>query len=367
MVALTRAVHKANIDTDVLDNVTGLIDAADVRVNMKNGADSSKYPEDNPAVFMAGSTAIINPITDIIPSINGGDPALFDISAGVYVIADSFTDPLNPVETVITFPGVTAQTIVNLATDSETFLYLDNAGAVVQVTTQQGFDFLRDHVLVGILGHVNNATIDTVNSLTQSGLSNITMSFADHTFCIGAISCASGGQSKVSGNSGTLGLDKADGTWYAHAINARNDLKNPNIITQPALVQPSLGIGWRVTDNPEGKVILQNTIPAGVYDDGTAVFADALPQGTVNANDWVNHRLFIVVSTNQLLVQIGQVTYGMKSDAIANAGTEDFIQIPAFIGSTPLATITMRGAAADLSLSGDADIRQAIPPRATFQ
>lgn len=367
MVALSRAAHKANIDSELPDNITGLIDAADSRVNMKNGADSSKYPEDGQSLFQASSTGIINALNEIIPSINGGDPALFDISAGTYVIADSYTDPFNPVETVITFAGVTAQTIGNIATDSVTFLYLDNAGNVAQESTLQGGAYLRDHVGVGILSHVNNSTIDQVSTLTQSGLNNTLMGFADHSFCMGALNCRDGGRNKVSGNTGTLGIDKATGVWYFHGINVRNDMKNPNIIASAALVKPVLTIGWRVTDNVNGKLIQQDTIPAGVYDDGTAVLADALPLGVVSANNWLNNRLFIVVSANQVLVQIGQTTYGTQSDAIAAVGTEDFELIPALIGATPIATVTMRGGAADLSLAGDASVRQAIPPRATFQ
>lgn len=367
MVALTRAAHKAKIDIDMPDNITGLIDADDVRVNMKNGADSSKYPEDNPSVFAAGASAIIDPVNDIIPSINVGDNSLFDISAGKFVLSDSYTDPSNPVETIITFPGVTAQAVDSILTDGVTFLYLDSAGNVVQDPLLQKGEFLRDHVTVGFLIHSNNVIINQVDSLNVTALNNSLMGFADLSACMGAINCSTGAQNRISGNGGTLGLDKGSGEWYFHGINVRNDLKNPNIFSSIALVKPVLFIGWRVTDSADGKIIGQDTIPAGVYDDNTAVLADALPQGTVGVNVWLNNRVFLSVSSNQIAVQIGQETYGSQSAAIAGLKNEIFEVIPPYRGLPPLATVTMRGGSVDLTLIADADIRQAIPPRATFQ
>ncbi|MCK5605242.1 hypothetical protein KAR91_25345 [Candidatus Pacearchaeota archaeon] len=368
MTAETRADLKSNMDTEIADNTTGDISAQDVRDNMKDAADSAVFPEDIPSLLGAGLTGIIDPINDIIPSVNGGDPALFDVSGGDVIFSDSYTDPATPTETRFSFIAVTAQTVTNIATDSATFLYISKAtGLIVQESELQSFDYLRDHVGVGILQHADNVTITNVSGFTPSTIANALMALADYSSCVGAVNCISGGQNVVSGNSGTLSLDKAQGCWYYFGINVRTSLKSPSVIDSAALVAPTLLIGWRVTDNPEGKLIAQTTVPAGVYDDDTAVLADALPQGTVANNDWVNHRVFHVTDSDQLVVQIGQQTYGSDSAAIAGLPTEVFEILPVLGGTTPIATLTMRGAATDLSISGDASIRQAIPPRATFQ
>ena len=61
--------------------------------------------------------------------------------------------------------------------------------------------------------------------------------------------CAVSGQIVVSGNSGTLGLDKSTGCWNYDSINLRNDPKNPNIINHIALVKPNMFIGWTTTES----------------------------------------------------------------------------------------------------------------------
>lgn len=312
------------------------------------------------------ATGLIDPSNKGILSINGGDSSKFDLSAGQAQIIDAFTDPNITSTNHIDFGPFTAQTITLIATTPATFVYIDENGGIIQKQTLQKGAFLRDHIGVGILEHPDNATITIVSGFTPVALSNTTMSFADLSSCQGAISCVSGGESRVTGNSGTLGLDKAQGIWYLHGVNVRNDPKNPNVIDNPALVKPVMLIAWRTTDNVNGRIIAQDTVPAGVYDDDTAVFADSLPQGTLTANQWVNHRLFYVVSTNQLAIQIGQDVYGSQQAAIDGISSEIFEILPPAIGATPLATVTMRGAASDNSDPNDASIRSATPPRATF-
>ncbi len=367
MTVETRTDLKANMDTELADNVGGDISAQDVRKNMKDAADSAVFPEDHISLLMGGQTGIVDPVSDVIPSINGVDNTKFDISSGSIVFSDSYTDPANPVDTALSFAGVSSQTVTNIATQEATYLYISNTGTIVQNAVFSGEDILRDHVYVGVLHHADNTIISFASSSTQTALSNFMMVMADYSFCVGPINCKVGNQNVISGNTGTLGLDKASGCWFFTAINARSSLKNPNIIASLALVKPVIFVAWRTTDGNNEKIITQDTIPAGVYDDDTAVQADALPQGVLSTNQWVNHRVFMVVDSNQLAVQIGQVVYASQSAAIAGATSEVFETIGAIAGASPIATVTMRGAATDLSIAGDANIRQAIPPRATFQ
>lgn len=322
---------------------------------------------DADSVNRALATGIIDPVNNGILSINGGDNSLFDISASLEQFADAYTDPENPTITKVSFDAVTAQTVTNLATDDATFVYRKQTGEIVQKLELQGGDFLRDHVGIGILTHPDNATLTGVSGFTPVVLSNASMGLADLSFCMGAINCATGNQNKVTGNSGTLSLDKDSGFWYRSGINNRASNKDPNRITSAALVAPTLFIAWTVTDSPEGHFIAQTTIPAGVYDDGTAVEADALPQGTLTTNQWVNNRVFHLTDSNQLAVQIGPAAYSSEANALAGLLGEDFSVAPVLAGTTPIATVTMRGGAVNLADGGDANIRQAIPPRATFQ
>ncbi len=312
-------------------------------------------------------TGLLDPVNDAIVTVNGGDSSLFDLSSGVAQFSDSFTNMDNPTSVEVSFNSFSAQTLTNLATNSVTFLYLNGAGSLIQSTTLKTGEDLRDFVGLAIIEHSDNTIINNISGFTPVSLNNPIMSLADLSGAMGAINAASGGQNVISGNSGTLSLDKAQGEWYYHSINSRNSNKIQNIIQSGALVAPSMLIGWTVTDASAGKFVNSTTITAGLYDDGTAVQADALPQGTMTNNQWLNMRVFYVVDSHQLAVQYGQVLYGSSAAAVNAVPTEVFTVIPALAGTTPIATITMRGAATDLSDSGDASIRQAIPPRAVFQ
>jgi len=314
-----------------------------------------------------GVTGLVNHVDTGIISINAGDNSKFDITAGIIQLMDAYTDPDNPVLSMIKFGPFTAQTVDNIATDSASFIYIDDTGSIVQETLLQHGEFLRDHAQIGILTHPDNATITGISNFTPVSLSNTCMALADLSFAMGAVNAPSGDFNIITGNSGTLGLDKAQGEWYFFGINADTNRKDENFRLSVALVKPVMFIGWTVTDNVEGKLIIQDTISAGVFDDGTAVFADALPQGSLNNNQWVNNRVFHVTDSNQLAVQIGPVSYNSLASAKLGLASETFSTILVLRGTTPIATVSMRGGAADLSLIADAEIRQAIPPRATFQ
>ena len=314
-------------------------------------------------------TGMVDPENDIIFSINASDATKFDYTAGTIRFADAYTDPnSDPVVITLEIAAAIGVSVTNIATQSATFIYFDTTGVIIQESSLQGGAYLRDHVGGTILIHSTASAIDSSSGFTPHSLINTNMSFTDLSFCQGNINCNVGGVNKITGAAGTTKINKAQGCWYYHSINARMDNKSPNIIDTPALIAQPFLEGWTVTDNTSGKLVTTTIgIVAGVYDDGTAVFSDALPQGTLTANRWVNNRVFIAVDSNTLIVQYGTATYTSLALARAAVAAEDFLPIPVLAGTTPIATITMRGGATDLTLAADAEIRQAIPPRATFQ
>ncbi|PHS61013.1 MAG: hypothetical protein COB09_18880 [Thalassobium sp.] len=363
----TRADMQTQINTDLPDNISGQVSVQDVREIDINMSDSAVFPEDLNSYTSVLPTGMIDPQNTSIPTIDGGDASLFDITSGAHMFTNAYTTPTDATTSVVSCGAFDDVSVTNITTDSASFIYIDSSCVLTQATSLQSGAFLRDHVGVAILTHPNNTTITGISGFTPVSIANALMSLADMSFCQGAINCATKGQNVITGNSGTLSLDKAEGDFYLHGVNARNDNKDPNMIASSALVAPVMFIGWTVTDNVEGKLIAQTTIPAGVFDDGTAVFADALPQGSLTTNQYVNNRVFMVVDSNQIAVQIGPESYNSEAGAILGIISETFVVLPVLSGTTPLATVTMRGAASDLSDPSDANIRQAIPPRATFQ
>jgi hypothetical protein len=312
-------------------------------------------------------TGLVDHVNHGRVTVNALDAVKFDVSAGTAVFSDAYTDASRATSVELEFGPFTAQTLTNISTYSVTFLYLNSSGELVQETSLQFDGYLRDHIGLGIIEHPGGTVISNISNFTPVSLSNTLMSFADLTFSIGAINSPYDGQNIVSGHTASLSIDKSAGVWYYHGINADRNLKSQNLIDSGVLSAPTLLVGWRTTDNANGKYVNRTTIPAGIYDNNTTLFSAPLPVGVVTTNNWVNHRIFYVVDSHQLAVQIGQVTYNSLANAILGMATEVFVPLVVFAGTTPIATVSMRGGAADLADPGDANFRQAIPPRATFQ
>ncbi len=306
------------------------------------------------------STAIIDPENDIVPSANV-DPTLFDVSAGRASFIDSTTTPGSPpVRKFVDFPGQTGITPSFAAGGAPvSFIYMDDTAALIQKATIQFGSFLRNHVGVGIISHEGSTTITNISGFTPVYVQNVANVLADLTFGLGAINCAPN-CNLISGSTGTLKLNKTEGEWYFFSISARTDVANANFITSAALTEPSLLVAWQSTDEPNGHIEVLAAVPAGVYDDGTADSGDSLPQGVLQNNRWINTRVFHLTDSNRLLVQIGQVVYNQLADARASVRSEAFVELPLTQGTTPIATLTMRGGATDLDDLADATITQAL-------
>ena len=315
------------------------------------------------------ATGMLNPQTELIFSVNASDPSKFDHTAGRIQFADAYTDTTNPTVHIVDVPARTGITVDNLDTESATFVYLDRNGEIVQKTLLMGDNFLRDHVGCNILIHGDNQTISSSTNFTPVALANTGMSLPDLSFTVGNLIGNQGGRNIVTGVSGANRIDKADGTFYYHSINSRFDEKSPNIRQSPELLGTPLFVAWSTSDNPIGKFVLGpngGDIEAGVYDDGTAVFADPKPQGIVGDDEWVNNRIFFAVDGDIFFVQYGTQVYPTAFSAIQGLQQESFQVIPSIQASVALATITMRGGSTDASDIFDANIRMAISARAEF-
>lgn len=314
------------------------------------------------------ATGIIDTANEIKLSINASDPSKFDHTGGKIQVSKNFDNPNVPSIDVLEVPARTGITVENIATTSGTFVYLNESGEVVQESSLQAGAFLRDNVGIGILQHGDNVTISDASSFTPVSLANNAMGFSDLSFAIGNASTTSSGGNMISGVSSSTKFQKADGSFYYHAINSRNSNKSPNIIQNPALNGDFMINAWSTTDVTEGKFVPSSVgITAGIYDDGTAVFADSEPQGTVPTNSWVNHRLLLVVDSNILAMQYGKNVYPTAAAARLGIATENFDIVPVFDAIVALGVMTMRGGCTDTTDSDDAIFTQAIPVRADYR
>ncbi len=98
-------------------------------------------------------------------AINGGDNTKLDITAGLALVVDNYTDPEIPSVVVIVKPTITsAITVTNLATQDLTFVGLNASGDFVQQSTVFTQEQKRDIAPIAALVHVSRTQIDKIGA-----------------------------------------------------------------------------------------------------------------------------------------------------------------------------------------------------------
>lgn len=315
-------------------------------------------------------TGQIDPQNEFKFKVNDLDPAKFDYEGGMLQFMDGFTNPNKADRATLIVPDATGVTVDNLATTSGTFLYFNRDGTLNQQSELRGGEFLRDHVAVAIIQHGSNTQIDDISNFTQVAIPNLAMGFADLSFAMGNVNTTDGDRNKISGRAGTSKVFKASGSFFFHAINADDATegnKNPNIIESPEDNGDFMLTGWSITDVAEGKFIPSSTgMEFGIFDDGTAVFADALPQGVVGDQEWVNNRILNVADSKIQAMLYGNTVYPSAAAARLGIAQENFDIVPVFQAIVAMGVFTMRGGGTDNGLINDMVETQAVEVRAGY-
>jgi hypothetical protein len=244
-------------------------------------------------------------------SINAGDNTKFDIAPGTIRYADSYTDPLNATFLEYVYPGASAVTVTNLATQSSTYVSLYLGGVIHQDAVKHSGSDLRDHVLLGALVHTNHTSITSADSLTDVVGMSLASSLADISLAIGPINSGNA----YSGNvTNTMRLDKSAGTFTQLGVNWKNDKQNPNILTAPASSGATYLTTWR---NGSGgwTTTTATDISPNYYDDGTG--GATHPNGSVSSNKWTLKRIYYLPNSQLTAVEYGQVVYADLATAVA--------------------------------------------------
>lgn len=287
-------------------------------------------------------------------TVNASDNTLLDITAGTGIFIDNTTDDMRTESKTVGLPGFTGIKPTSTSGASFVTYKLDGNGdpeIVFNPAPIFGED-LRDNVYIGVAIHNFEQPITNIDTITLvSGIST-GAEWADFTLAaLGITQQESGRANRVLGR-GDLKISKRGGTFFFNAIEARNNLKSPNLLSTDTLpFGAPIFQGWTTTDGDGDNTALVLTgevFTSGIYDDGTAVQADSEPQGVLNDDEWVNHRIWFLLAFGLFTMQYGQTKYGNSHQARQAISSEGFDNIPAFNGSTPIATITCRGGASVL-------------------
>ena len=261
-------------------------------------------------------------------SINAGNTATFDVSAGAgYIVTTgaTFTAEPNPVITRVTWTAKTGVTLAGLTAQDTTWLYFDSTGALKQQASFYTDDQINSTIAVGALVHPTRSyislakTIPNVSYATDKQYEQFIRSF---------------GPLKVSGhtiqaNDGNMRLNRTSGTAFILGRNYPNDPNNPSVVSDIAKTDAEI---WRYYRGiTAGTWTTVTGITTGL--DPTKYDADNGSGGGVltsvsPSTPFTIQRVFFFPNTpNVLGVYYGRGQYASLSEAANNIHLEDFTEI----------------------------------------
>lgn len=274
----------------------------------------------------------------------GAPNTTFSVSDGTGYVIDSTTVPGTPTITSVNWSGQTNIPVTNIATQLITFVSINAAGAVVQQTNRWTPDQYRTHIVLGVVVHVDQATVDTVNNEQHTAL-DATGQISDILDGLGFFNK----QGNVFTASGAnLQIDKSAGVMVAQGANWPTDPLNPHQLTLPALTGATFQ--YRFQDGTNGAT--GTSIDPSIYDVGGT-------STSVPTNRYTIQRIYSFTSNN-VKIQPGQVVYNSMADARADLQIGDFVTEPSIAANGLLrGFLIVRQGTTDLSNTANAQFLEA--------
>lgn len=239
-------------------------------------------------------------------SINA-DPTKFNVSAGIGIISN-FTDPENPVSTIINFPAFTAVTPTYLTAGNITYIAINSTPAIVMQASPFTPDQRRDLIVLGAVVHSNLTNINVVNNISAPS-NAVGNQLHDFIEAVGALNLTG---NKYSANGANLALNKSAGTIFKFGVNFATDWKNPHELSQSS--GTALTFRYRTQDGTEGTDRI-NLNPA-LYDLNNVL--------TTVPNNKFTIQTVTMFQTGLTRIQYGQNVYDDIQSAQAAIFTRDY-------------------------------------------
>jgi hypothetical protein len=280
----------------------------------------------------------------------------FNVSAGIGQIA-GLTSDITGVEstiTEVTWDAFTGVTLPYIGTSLYSFIYIDENGDLQQQPTPFAEDQYRDTIPLGVVCHIDNASISLITNAQRTAYSN--------TFRLLNLIKVFGPMKRsgliVSPNGTNLRLNRSSGLVFKLGVNYVDDPFEPDEMSLGASSPTTFcrlyrdGSGDFVYDSNGGA--FYTDIDPTQYDDGDGTLA------SVNNNWWTVQRLFLFPNLpNDILVYYGPAQYNSFSGARSAIDTEVFEESPVTaVNAVFLGYLIVRGGASDLSSTSDAVIIQ---------
>lgn len=273
-------------------------------------------------------------------TVNGGDPAKFDISAGEGLIVD----PITGVETPVSWDPIIGVTPSFLATQDASLVYIDETGTehMEPLSAFPDSEDIRCFVPLGVVGHPSHIQIDAI-FLTPISIANPVSKLHDLLNAIGSFSING---NKITKETGALSLNKSAGTSFLADGNFQVNPKNPSWINAGVLASPILA--YVKQDQFLGDISAD--IDTLQWDDGGTLT-------TLANNKFVAHRVWHQPGNNILFFQYGQQFYDSLTDARNGYEGENFVFPQALnVGAYVVEVIIVRKGITNLDNPLDSEI-----------
>jgi len=316
----------------------------------------SLYSTGDGTVWKADQNESSGILTGGILSIGAGSNTI-SISAGTgQIYSRVLTSEVVTTVSNVSWNAFTNVSLTYLATKKFTYLYIDYSGALIQTDTTFSDSEFKNYIIIGIVIHLNNTTIDAVINAQNVGYGDSHRLYELYS-SFGPIKRSG---LSISSNGANLKINRAAGSILLIGCNYITDQFEPDSKTLTAYPDVKFarvrgdGSGGHTFDNNSGS--LYTAIDPNNYDNGTG----ALP-APVTAGYWTIQRFYLFPSQADRLVNYyGVATYATLSDALVALPNENFTE-SSFTArdSVFLGYLIVKQGVTDLSNSGNAKFLQA--------
>jgi len=250
-------------------------------------------------------------------SING-DNTKFDLSAGTGQVIN-YTTPTNPTVVKVSWTAFTAQTVTGLASQDETYIMIDSAGVISQLSNFPTPTERRAKIFIGRIGHSTRTAISFATSFPDYGQSVGSQMF-DLYDALGPFNITG---NQLTANGANLSFNKSTGSMFFRSFNYPTSAQTPSYVNSAAASPQSFVYRTQTTLNP---TFITSVIP-GSYDNAGTITAVGGGAGSSTIQR-------VYLSPNGTVqIQYGQAVYATLTEALASISSESFVVNPGIINT----------------------------------
>lgn len=256
-------------------------------------------------------------------TINPTETNKIDISAGQGVVVDNYTNPKNPRISKVLWPTKVSIALDNLSSSHKSYIAFNKDGAIVQQASIWSSEQKRDLIVLGVVSHPDNSTIDTIESLPVTRF-DLDLQIVDFIEAIGSYNVSG---NVFGANGANLSMDKSAGEIFRIGSNYDTNRKSPSISSIP--VDTGLSFIYRYRDGLGGFNESNSTtlINPTKYDDGSGTLA------TLSSSKPFQIQRIYLFSTGEVRVVFGQNVYSSMNAAAAALVGESHISDPSLLSN----------------------------------